>query len=49
MITEVTLIIMSEVTICFGSTASTSGSAIACFLMQLISNPYTSFQTGKIK
>lgn len=35
------------VTIWFASTVSTSGSIIACFFMQLISNPYTLFQTAK--
>lgn len=46
-VTEITLTKTSEVTICFGSKVSTSGSAIACFPMQLILKPYTLFQTGR--
>lgn len=37
------------VTIWFWSTVSTRGSINACFLMQLMSKPYTLFQTGERK
>ncbi len=40
---------MEWVTIWLASTVSTNGSSIACFLMQLMSNPYTWFQTAQTR